>query len=133
MPKIREKKTLANLVYYYKFNTLTIPGELDAWFVKFLSSAENLVQFGAVRLSNLHSSHAEDGGPEELTIREVRNGILQPMRNAHANRLAVHFTYEGASMVLGLTLGEWVVSLAARRSDADKLDNLVSRLSLDQA
>ena len=133
MPKIREKKTMANLVYYYKFADLTAPDELDAWFANFLSSADALVHFGIVKLSNLHTTNSEEGGPEELEIHQVRQSLLQAMRNAHANQLSVSFTYQNAPMVMGLTLGQWVVSLVASRSDGDKLAELSGLLKLDQA
>ena len=133
MPKIDEKKTPTNLVYYYKFSRLTTHSELDPWFTDFLDSADNLIHITRIRLNNLYRRHSEDGNAAELSLPEAYKGILQPMRNAHANRLAVYFTYQNAPMVMGLTLGEWEVSLSAQRSDGDKLAELSGLLKLDQA
>lgn len=133
MPKIREKKTRSSLVYYYKFPNLSTSEQLDDWVKKLLSSAENLVQFGIIHLSNLYSSNLEDGGSEELTVHQVRNGILGPMRKARANHLAVHFTYRDAHMVLGVALGKWEVSLSSQLVNADKLTELAELLGFDKA
>ena len=131
MPKTEERKTAANVVYYYQFNNLSKAAELDPWFSAFLSSAEKLIRISRIRLQNLFSRHSEDGGPAEFPVQAARQGILQPMRAANANRLTVYFTYQDAPMALGLTLGEWEVSVSARREDVSKLNELSALLHFE--
>lgn len=133
MPKTGERKTTANIIVYYSFSELSTHGELDPWFSGFLASAGKLVQITRIRLDNLFGRQSEDGGPVELDVTEAEKGVLQAMRNSHANRLDVYFTYQDAQMVLGLTLGEWEVSLSARRADAAKLRELAALLDFDKA
>ena len=131
MPKIREKQTILHQICYYQFPTLRSTGDLDAWFQGFLASAGSLVQFGTLSLNNSCSNNSEEGGLKELEIQALRGSVMQAMRDAGANRLAVSFTYQDAAMALGLTLGEWTVSLTARRKFADKLSDLAVRLGFE--
>lgn len=131
MPKTDERLTAANLVFYYTFSNLSTAGELDSWFIGFLSASEGLIEISRIRLHNLYSRHAEEGGPAELNLPKARMGVLKPMREAGANRLSVYFTYHNVPMVLGVTLGAWEVSISAPRSDADQLTELSGLLNFD--
>lgn len=132
MSKTGERKTAANIICYYKFDNLSTHSELDLWFSDFLICSKKSIRIGRIRLDNIFSRYSEDGGPAELDVREAQKGILQPMRDAHANRLDVYFTFRDVPMVLGLTLGEWEISLSARRGDADKLRELAVLLNFDK-
>ena len=71
MPKTDERLTAANLVFYYTFSNLSTAGELDSWFIGFLSASEGLIEISRIRLHNLYSRHAEEGGPAELNLPEA--------------------------------------------------------------
>lgn len=133
MAKTGERKTAANVIYYYTFGDLSTHAELDPWFSDFLACTAKSAQITRIRLDNLFSRHSEDDGPVEMDVTEARNGVLQAMRNSHANRLDVYLTYRDAQIVLGLTLGNWEVSLSAGRRDADKLTELAELLNFEKA
>lgn len=122
MIKLRVKEDAKNLAYFYDMDTIKTLDDLSIWFVA-ISSLNDLT-IRCIELMDSSGRNSEGAGLTEIDVAVTKNNLANSIREAHADTIFISTFYKGVSIIIGVKLDDWTLSIGAKKKDKDALDAL---------
>ena len=99
-----------------------LPSSSHTWFVA-ISSLNDLT-IRRIQLIDTSGRNSEGAGLTEISVAVAKSNLANSIREAHADYVSTRAFYKGVSIIIGVDLDDWTLSIVANKNDKDVLDEL---------
>ena len=125
MIKIREKETATNMIFYYQLEKVCSLEQLQALVAQLLSIPK--LNTSRIQLINSLERNSEYMGSDEIDIETAKCRLCENVKTHYADSISITATFNDVSMVIGISIEKWILSLATKKQNKNMLDLLAEQ------
>ena len=125
MIKIREKETATNMIFYYQLEEVCSLEQLQSLVAQLLSIPK--LNTSRIQLINSLERNSEYMSSDEIDIETAKCSLSENVKIHHADSISITTTFNDVSIVIGISIEKWILSLATKKHNKNMLDLLTEQ------